>query len=65
LPSAIGNPHSPATVPPSGGARPYAGEKLLFNVGFHRSADGLWVGWVGTKAALYDVDKAGELLLER
>ncbi len=38
---------------------------LRFNIGAHIAADDAWVAWVGTGGTLYQVERAGDLVLER
>ncbi len=46
------------------GIDPAKTHRLLFNLGALTSATETWLAWVGTGAALYLVDNAGQLVLE-
>lgn len=47
------------------GLSPLTVKKFMFNIGAHLATENIWVAWVGTGGAIYHVDKAGDLELER
>jgi len=46
------------------GIDPARDKRLLLNIGYRCLAGDLWIAWQATGGALYEVDSAGELVLE-